>query len=94
MALKISLPTCLAVFISSQAELSKWELKIGHIIGDHRKFLWIRPVAIWVLSVFENTAKLGEGPLFRLLATGTESDSISDWNPRWEEALCLESLLL
>lgn len=31
--------------------------------------------------MFENTAKLGEGPLFGLLAAGTESDSLSDWNP-------------
>lgn len=33
--------------------------------------------------MFENTAKLGEGPLLRLLATSMEADSLSDWNPLW-----------
>lgn len=50
------------MFISPQDEQPEWELKIGHITGDHATFQWIRPIAIWLLSVFENTAKLGKGP--------------------------------
>ena len=54
-----SLLNCLAVFISAQDELWGWDLKIGHIIGHHTTFLWIRPIAIWLMGVFAYTAKLG-----------------------------------
>lgn len=36
-----------------------WDLKSGHIIGPHSTFLWIRPIAIWLVCVFAYTAKLG-----------------------------------